>query len=197
MDNLGNLITLVFGGISSIAILIYYLNPNESECFDCQDLISHHKESRYRVTVNNEVKALCKKCSIKRKKQDELVAQNCSCCLKKFTTRMKIHEWETVSRVCFLCSECNRKGKLQLTDKFQLSDVLTDEFIHQYTNANSLQEYFSTSKVKIDHQSDLNSQDWDAFVKETSKFESWKSMEAQALSELYSRNRKVIVEKLS
>lgn len=94
MDNVENIIGLIFSLISSVAILIYYLNPKQSTCYDCEASISHRKENRYSVTLNGEENALCKKCFNKHQKQELLPAQNCFCCEKVFTTRMKIHKWE-------------------------------------------------------------------------------------------------------
>jgi hypothetical protein len=197
MNNLEDVIVLVFGAISSVAILIYYLNPKQSKCFDCQSLISHKKENRFVVSIEGEDNALCKKCFNARKRQDALVAQRCSCCSKEFTTRMKIHEWNTFGKSYFLCSSCNRKGDSKLTNNFQLADLLTDEFIRNNTDRNSLQEYVDSSKINIETQSDLDSKDWNNFIVNSSKFESWKEMEAQALHELYSMKRKSIIELLS
>ena len=197
MGNLEDTIALVVGAISSIAILIYYLNPKQSKCFDCQSLINHQKVNRFSITINGEDNAICKKCFNKRQKQDALIAQSCSCCSKKFTTRMKIHQWESEGEFYFLCSSCNRKGESKLTDKFQLGDILTNEFIQNNTDKNSLQEYADSSEVKIESQADLESQDWNDYVMDSSKFGSWKAMKIQAESELNSRRRKNIIEVLS
>jgi len=196
MDDLENTVALIFTFISSVVILIYYLNSKQSNCLDCNSVISHQKENRYRITVNGEENALCKKCFNRRQKQDELVAQNCSCCSKEFTTRMKIHEWDIGSELCFLCSTCNRKGESQLKSNFQLIEVLTDNFIQNNTGVNSLQEYVDSSNIEIDHQNDLNSQEWDNFIVKSTKFPSWKAMEAKALSELYSKQKSSIIDEL-
>ena len=92
MDNVDNIIVVISSLISAVLILIYYLNPKHSTCFDCKESISHHKEKRFCISVNGEDHALCKKCFDKRQKQEALPVQKCSCCSKSFTTRMKIHE---------------------------------------------------------------------------------------------------------
>ncbi|WP_016957995.1 hypothetical protein [Catenovulum agarivorans] len=196
MENAGELISSLFALAFSIAAFVYYSNPKKSKCYDCQEVISIHKENRFSLTVNGEEHALCKKCYNKRYKQESLPAQNCFCCGKQFSTRMKILEWDVYPSPCYLCVTCNKKGESKLKTYFLLPEIFPDQFIESHTSFSNLQEYVDSSKIKISEFNDLETEEWNLFVVKTTDFDSWESMKTLALSELYRRHRKQVIEEL-
>lgn len=118
MDDSNSSIVFICTLISSVFILIYYLNPKQSTCFDCKKVISHNKQNRYSLNIEGEEYVLCKRCYTKRQKQESLIAQECGCCSKALTPRMKIHEWKTRDCSIYLCNDCYKKAERKLKATF-------------------------------------------------------------------------------
>ena len=71
------------------------------------------------------------------------------------------------------------EGKRQV----KLTELLTDSFIRNNSNYNSLQNMFDSFPGEIDSEKDLESKEWDEFVRTKSKFNSWEEMLQAAYGE--------------
>ncbi|MFZ6041704.1 hypothetical protein ACOV11_14555 [Vibrio natriegens] len=191
------IITLVVSVIGCLAICLYYMDKDKSVCCECKKSISHQKVNRYYFERDGEKLALCKQCYNRSIKQASLKAQECSCCGKSFTTRMKILEWNGKDRTYFLCVTCNGKAIKMVTHHFVLDDVFPSEFIQSCSHFENLNSLVSASNLKLTSQDDFNSSSWDKFVVENTSFSSWSEMKDEAERELLKKQNDNIVAKLS
>jgi len=58
----------------------------------------------------------------------------------------------------------------------KLTELLPDSFIKKQSNYNSLQSMIDSSPKEINSEKDLDSEEWNKFIKENSKFSSWEEM---------------------
>lgn len=58
----------------------------------------------------------------------------------------------------------------------RLIDLLTNSFMRKNSDYNSLQNMIDSSSKKIDSEKDLESKEWNEFVRSKSKFKSWEEM---------------------
>ena len=70
-------------------------------------------------------------------------------------------------------------GKRQV----KLTELLTDSFIRNNSDYNSLQNMVDSFPREIDPEKDFKSKEWNEFVRAKSKFNSWKEMLQAAHSE--------------
>lgn len=70
-----------------------------------------------------------------------------------------------------------RKGKIVgIKRKVKLTELLTDSFIRNNSDYNSLQNMVDSFPREIDSEKDFESKEWDEFVRTKSKFNSWEEM---------------------
>ncbi|WP_112478894.1 hypothetical protein [Vibrio variabilis] len=188
--------TLVFGVIGAVVIFAYYMNSDKSVCRKCQTVISHQKQNRYSIQEGGKSYALCKKCYNTIQKLEALKAQECSCCQKAFSTRMKICEWQGVSDTYYLCVSCNKKANTRVRQSFTLNELLPSTFIRGCSKYFTFEELVEASSVKIISQSDFNSPKWDSFIAEQTTFSSWAEMASVAESQMLSRESDKVISEL-
>lgn len=72
-----------------------------------------------------------------------------------------------------------------------MGDVLTDEFIQANTNFQNIEELFEKAGYKVENQADFQAipqEDIDSFVRENSKFDSFTTLQQEAVDE-FVRNK--------
>lgn len=70
-------------------------------------------------------------------------------------------------------------------EELDLKDVFTDEFMSEYTDYQTFEEFLSESPVQINSQEDFDQMDigeMDVFVNEVTQFEAWEDMQGEAVS---------------
>ncbi len=74
-----------------------------------------------------------------------------------------------------------RKGKsIGGKRQVKLTELLTDSFIRNNSDYNSLQDMIDSFPREIDSEKDFKSKEWDEFVRTKSKFSSWEEMLQEA-----------------
>jgi len=74
-----------------------------------------------------------------------------------------------------------RKGKsIGGKRQVKLTELLTDSFIRNNSDYNSLQNMVDSFPREIDSEKDFESKEWDEFVRTESKFNSWEEMLQEA-----------------
>ena len=79
--------------------------------------------------------------------------------------------------------------KLDGTHEVQLGDLLTPKFILAHTKFSDLDDLLKSSGFKVDSAEDFKAipdEEWDAFIKANSDFESWSEMQKTAGAEYFS-----------
>ena len=186
-------LTIIGAGVLGLITIFYYSTPQYSSCYFCSSTISHKKTDRYYIKVKGKNFAVCEKCNRNNSKETLLTPEFCSCCNVPLKYHTETFSWTTESKTYELCLSCNQKGQSIIDKDFQLSDVLTDDFILENTYCKTLNEYVSASKIKIESQDDLNKNGWNTHVSSTSLFSSWEEMEQKAIEQLMQRERKKVV----
>ncbi|MBE4267700.1 hypothetical protein CGK63_22645 [Vibrio parahaemolyticus] len=189
-----DLIALIFSGIGAVFICIYYMDKKQSVCCECNEVISHRKQNRYTLEKGGAKLALCKKCFNKINKQASLKAQNCSCCKKPFTTRMKISEWKGEFQSYFLCVQCEKKVSKRVENTFLLNQLLSPDFIKKHSNFSDLESMVEYSGVELQTQDDLNSDAWNTFIATNTSFSCWHEMKVGAEVLMLQRQNDIIVQ---
>ena len=187
------LITLIFSGIGAVFVCIYYMDEKQSVCCECNEVISHRKQNIYTLEKGGEKFALCEKCYNKINKQASLKAQNCSCCNKPFTTRMKISERKGEFQLYFLCVQCEKQVSKRGESTFLLNQLLSPDFIRKYSSFTELESMVECSGVQLKTQDDLKSEAWDKFIIANTSFTSWHEMKVCAETLMLKRQNDKII----
>ncbi|ABZ75358.1 conserved hypothetical protein [Shewanella halifaxensis HAW-EB4] len=179
MEN-NELIALIFSGIVTLLVCIYYMDKKHSVCCECDEVISHRKQNRYFLEKGGERLALCKKCYNRTNKQASLKAQNCSCCNKSFTTRMKIAELAGEFQSYFLCVKCEKQISKRAESTFLLNQLLSPDFIQKNSSFSDLESMVESSGIQLKTQDDLKLEVWDEFITANTSFSCWHDMKVSA-----------------
>lgn len=80
---------------------------------------------------------------------------------------------------------------LQGNHQVQLGDLFTPEFIQSHSKCNDLDDLFKAAGYNIQSIEDIEAiddEEWDAFIKENTDFDSWQEMRSHAVAD-YARKR--------
>jgi hypothetical protein len=180
MDN--NIVVGIGLLISNIFILIYYLDKKKSKCYDCKSLISHHKKTVFKISVEGNEYALCKYCYKRRVNTENVTSLPkkqvtfCVCCRDKSTAEVQGSINYPVCHSC-LNSTLESLNKLKYST---LEDVFDADFIKSVSLFNNIDELIKSSNVEIKKQGDLDSDEWNYFIKNNTNYSSWKKMKKEA-----------------
>ena len=84
--------------------------------------------------------------------------------------------------------DLERKLKdLDGTHSVPLEELMPDDFIRRHTDFATLGEMLDASGLTLESQEDFESGEWDAFVAERTRFESWEEMQQKAAGEWVGR----------
>ena len=82
--------------------------------------------------------------------------------------------------------EMKRRTEQLDGEKVSFDKLFPPEFMTQYTNHASIQSMIAASRWKVESQDDfaaIPDDEWDAYVRQETKFGSWKEMQEKAVAE--------------
>lgn len=79
--------------------------------------------------------------------------------------------------------EANLQKLMNLGDNISFADLLSPEFIAEYTSFKTTDELFKESGFNVETEEDFKAipdEEWEAFIVENTSFDSWKAMQIKA-----------------
>lgn len=79
--------------------------------------------------------------------------------------------------------EANLQKLMSLGDNISFADLLTPEFLTQYTSFKTMDELFEKSGFTVETEEDfkeISDEAWEDFIVKTTSFDSWKEMQIKA-----------------
>lgn len=204
-----------------VAYAIYYSTPRLCSCAHCGREIGIKEKKRHFIKVKGVQHVVCNRCYLKgnttpslnvlrEQNHQELNTTHlnpnyrspdpntyCYCCEKHIKGRMQKHVFQVEGRVRYLCAYCARAVNKDTKFVIDINGLITPDFlIENNISAANFDELAQKYGSKINVKEDLDSTQWDEFIKVATDFSSWKEMEEAALTKAKENHIASTIEKV-